>query len=125
MKTIRRDWLKRRVDAGKMEACTVFNIERDGTGANDVYGGDWKPARIRRPTFREHYPDKENRPDWHYSVCAHSHFIDGKMNFNESDFRSGSGACYQERTCADGRPIYCLHIHSNAVYNFRPIDKPL
>lgn len=121
MKTIRRDWLKRRVDAGKMEAKTVFHIEHDGDGRNDIFGGEWKQARIRRPTFREHYPDKENKPDWHYGVCDNPDFIEGKMNFNESDFRSGSGACYEAGTTQDGRPIYCLHIHSNAVFNFRPI----
>lgn len=51
-KTIRRDWLRRQVDAGKMEAKTVFQIEHDGDGRNDVFGGEWKPARIRRPTLR-------------------------------------------------------------------------
>lgn len=121
MKKKRRDWLMRQVDAGKMEAATVFEIERDGTGANDKYGGDWKPARIRRPTFRQHWPDKENHPEHHYGVCDNHDFIDGKMNFNESDFKSGSGGLYESGT-SDGRPKYCLHIHSNAVYNFRPIE---
>jgi hypothetical protein len=114
VKTVRRDWLKRQVDLGNMEAKTVFQIEHDGDGRNDVFGGEWKTARIRRPTFREHYPDRENHPDWHYGVCADPDFVEGMMNFNESDFRSGSGACYLEENGS-----YCLHIHSNAVFNFR------
>lgn len=112
--TVRRDWLKRQVDKGLMEAKTVFEIEHDGNGANDVYGGEWKPARIRRPTFREHYPDKENKPEWHYGVCENSDFQDGAMNFHESDFRGGSGGCYLQPN-----GTYCLRVHSNAVYEFR------
>jgi hypothetical protein len=116
MTTVRRDWLKRQVLKGNMEARTCFQIEHDGDGRNDVFGGDWKPARIRYPKFREHYPDPTNKPEWHYSVCEDSDFIEGKMNFNESDFSSGCGACYKGES-----GILTLHIHSNAVFYFRPM----
>lgn len=52
---------------------------------------------------------------------AVARLVEGKMNFNESDFRSGCGRCYSDGTSADGRPKYCLHVHSNAVFNFRPV----
>lgn len=108
----------RQVDAGKMEAKTVFNIEHDGDGRYDVFGGEWMPARIRRPTFREHYPDKENKPDWHYGVCDNPDFVEGQMNFNESDFKTKSGHLHTSQG-ADGRTLYSLGIHSNACYTLR------
>jgi hypothetical protein len=115
---VRRDWLKRQIEAGKMEAKTCFHIEHDGDGRNDVYGGEWMTARIRHPKFRQHYPDRENRPEFHYGVCDDPDFIEGQMNFNESDFSSGCGACYRSAQ-ADGSEKFTLHVHSNAVYYFR------
>lgn len=107
--TVRRDWLKRQIEKGNMEAKTVFEIEHDGNGSNDVYGGEWKPARIRHPRFEEFV----NQWGTTLTRCADPDFRDGWMNFNESDFRSGSGSCYRTGT------NYCLHVHSNAVYEFR------
>jgi len=116
-KTVRRDWLKRQVAQGKMEAKTVLDIEHDQDGRNDTFGGSWKPARIRYPRFREHYPDPQKRPDWHYRVCDDPDFIEGQMNFHESDFKSASGSCYKSDTVNGA--IYTLRVHSNAVYEFR------
>ncbi len=118
-KTVRRDWLLKQIDAGRMEAKTDFIIEHDGTGANDVFGGDWKPARIRRARFEEITNCYGNKQ----SVCADPDFIDGMMNFTESDFRSKSGHCSQGMS-ADGRKLYSLGIHSNAHFTLREKVQP-
>lgn len=114
-KTIRRDWLKRQVEQGKIESRCDFEIEHDGSGAYDRFGGEWMEARIRRPRFEEItncYGNKQN-------VCADTDFIEGKSNFMDSDFTTKSGGCYPAGVDAEGRKLYSLHIHSNSCYTLR------
>jgi hypothetical protein len=114
-KTVRRDWLRKQIIAGNMQARCVFEIEHDGNGANDRFGGNWLDARIRHPRFEDFincYGNKETR-------CADPDFIEGMSNFNESDFRTKSGGAYRTGIDPEGRQLYSLHIHSNSCYTLR------
>jgi len=114
-KTIRRDWLRKQIIAGKIESRCVFEIEHDGTGAYDRFGGEWMPARIRHPRFEEFtncYGNQQSR-------CADPDFIEGQSNFNESDFTTKSGGAYLSGTDPEGRKLYSFHIHSNSCYTLR------
>jgi hypothetical protein len=114
-KTVRRDWLLKRVKQGKIEARCVFEIEHDGTGAYDRFGGQWLEARIRYPRFEDYINSVGNT----MSRCADSDFVEGKSNFNESDFRTKSGGAYLSGVDPEGRKLYSLHIHSNSCYTLR------
>jgi hypothetical protein len=113
--TVRRDWLLKRVKQGKIEARCVFEIEHDGSGAYDRFGGEWLEARIRYPRFEEITNCYGNKQ----SVCVDPDFVEGKSNFNESDFRTKSGGAYMDGIDSEGRKLYSLHIHSNSCYTLR------
>lgn len=115
IKTIRRDWLKKQVEQGKIQARCVFEIEHDGTGAYDRFGGEWLDARIRRPRFEDYVTQYGTT----MSRCADSDFVEGKSNFNESDFTTKSGGAYLAGVDPEGRKLYSLHIHSNSCYTLR------
>jgi hypothetical protein len=113
--TVRRDWLRKQMLAGKLQAKCVFEIEHDGNGSNDRFGGDWLDARIRHPRFEDFtnvYGNKETR-------CADPDFIEGMSNFNESDFRTKSGHATFSGTDPEGRKLYSFGIHSNSCYRLR------
>lgn len=115
IKTVRRDWLKKQMDAGKLQARCMFEIEHDGNGANDQFGGNWLDARIRRPRFEDFvncYGNKETR-------CADSDFVEGMSNFNESDFRTKSGHASFDGRDPEGRKLWTFGIHSNSCYRLR------
>jgi hypothetical protein len=113
--TARRDALKRMMDAGKLQARCMFEIEHDGNGANDSFGGNWLDARIRRPRFEDY-----QTPYGHTSQrCADSDFVEGKSNFNESDFRTKSGHATYNGRDPEGRKLWTFSIHSNSCYRLR------
>ena len=105
--TIRRDWLKRQVEAGKMEARCDLDIEHDGNGSNDSYGGPWRGARLSTPKYA--------RDGNGISRCTDLDFIDGQMNFDAFDFRSSSGCAYADSKAGP----FTLHVHSNLCYTLR------
>ena len=88
---IRRDWLRRQVQAGKMEARCDFHF--DAHYEQDTASRVWMPAR-----FSENYGD----------------FVDGVINFKPFDFRTKSGCAYGEK---DG--IIHLVVHSNSSFSLR------
>lgn len=69
MKTIRRDWIKRQIEAGRMEAKCDYHYT-DGDTADNFGKTGWLPACI-------------------------GNFIDGHINFQEHDFRFKSGAAWK------------------------------
>ena len=88
----RRDWLKRRIEAGLMEARCKYHYTDDYAFDNAYNFGitDWLPARIK---------DDEHKT--------------GFINFSESDFKYKSGGCR-----LDG-DVISFHIHSNLLYEIR------
>lgn len=115
IKTVRRDWLKRQVEQGKIQSKCVFEIEHDGNGSNDRFGGQWLDARIRKPRYEEYVNDIGNN----MTRCVDPDFIEGASNFTQFDFSTKSGGAYTAGVDDEGRKLYTLHIHSNAVYALR------
>jgi hypothetical protein len=94
MDTVRRDWLKKQIAAGKMEAKLDYSIEHDGSGAYDKFGGPWIPARLS---------------------SGYGDFVEGQMNFRSHDFTSKSGMAYR-----GPNGTISLIVHSNLAYTLRP-----
>ena len=95
MKTVNRGWLKRQVLAGKVEAICAYHMTDDyKRDAANNFGKTtiFVPCRIR----------------------SGSDFIEGVMNFYESDFSSKSGAAWMNK---DG--TISLSVHSNRAYDLR------
>lgn len=87
---VNRGWLKRQVQAGKMEAANDYRYdEMEG----QTVGGKWFPAVFRQQG------DK---------------FEPGQIAFTDHDFSSKSGTAYRQ---PDG--TICLIIHSNQSYKLR------
>lgn len=98
MKTVNRGWLKKQVQAGKVEGrCDGHYTDDYAFDAANGFGRTtgWKPVRIRPATGFDH--DYEN-------------FI----NLWADDFTSKSGKAY---THDDGTIIY--YVHSNLSYTLR------
>jgi hypothetical protein len=112
MQTIKRNWLKAQVEAGKIEAkCDFHFID----GLPDATQGrtEWMLARIRRPRFeRIQYDDGTVG----HERCMDHDFIEGQMNFNDSDFEGNSGSAYWED---EAKTRIHFRIHSNAFYTLR------
>lgn len=92
---IRRNWLKRQVAAGLIEAKLDFAIERDGNGSNDRFGGDWKPC---------------------YLKTEHGDIRQGQIGFDGFDFATNTGMAYWED--ADHTTIAFI-IHTNLSFTLR------
>lgn len=111
-KAVRRDWLRKQVEAGKIEVKCNFYLTDDYAFDNANKGGttDWMPARIKHPKYEKHLNQ------WGYED---SHVVDddcpqGFMNFWESDFSGKSGSAYWENDT-----LIRFRIHSNASYTMR------
>lgn len=110
MKTVRRDWLKKQIEAGKMEARCDHYIEHDGDGRYDTRGGPWMAARIRRPVFEPRMMPAGFECD----VCVDDNFIEGQMNMLDCDFTGNCGSAYRNDS-----GIITLRVHSNLCYSLR------
>ena len=111
MLTIRRDWLKRQVEAGKMECRCDFYIEHDGDGRSDTFGGSWLPARIRHPKFEPRMMPGGFERD----VCVDHDCIDGSMNMMDHEFAGNCGHVWADSKAGP----FTLHVHSNLCYTLR------
>lgn len=103
MTTIRRDKLKRDIEAGKMLCKSEFQLTDD---------------------YRFDLSNKFGETDW--SECQvitdNKQFKTGIMNLWDSDFKSQVGSAYLKE---DG--TISLHVHSNSVYSLKyknPKDMP-
>lgn len=111
-KTVRRDWLKRQVEAGNIEAKCNYSLTDDYAFDNATGFGKtgWIPARIRNPKFGMVLVN-----NFKMERCIDSDHVQGQMNFNPSDFKGKSGWAY--RNVETG--IISFGIHSNASYDLR------
>jgi hypothetical protein len=111
-KRIKRNWLKRQVEAGKIEARCTHHLTDDYlydyANHNGVTG--WMPARVRHPVFAEYV----NEFGYTRERCTDSDMIEHQMNFNDDDFTGQCGGAYWQ---ADGTIHF--YIHSNASYELR------
>ena len=112
MKTVNRAWLKRQIDAGRVEAKCSHHLTDDYAfdNANNFGKTDWMPARIRRPVFGTYI----NHLGFELDRCIDSDFVQGQMNFTEHDFVGKSGGAYYQ---PDGTIHF--YVHSNASYELR------
>ena len=108
--TVRRDWLKKQVEAGNMECRCDHYIEHDGNGQYDTIGGPWKDARICHPKF-----EPRQMPAGHYcDVCVDHDFIEGKMNMMTCEFNGNCGRAHRGEN-----GVITLLVHSNLCYSLR------
>ena len=92
LKTVKRDWLRRQVEAGKVVCVSAYHFD-------DMYG----ESRTSREMPVAMMP--VDRHDAH----------DGTVYLFPSDFTSGSGSAYR----TEGGSIISLHVHSNSNYDLR------
>lgn len=111
--TVRRDWLRKQVEAEKMECrCDGHYTDDYLLDAAGNFGKtEWKPARIRHPRFEP----REMPGGFTRDVCVDPDTRDGFMNMMECDFTGNCGRAY---AAADGKTI-SLHVHSNLSYTLR------
>jgi len=112
MKTIRRDWLKRQIEKGNVEAKCQHDLTDDYQfdNANDFGKTDWMEARMSRPTYKEVTNYVGNK----VTVVDDRDFIDGIMNFKDYEFTGKSGGAYR----TNDETIH-LYVHSNLSYTLR------
>jgi len=92
MKTIRRDWLKKQIEKGNVEAKCNY-IMTDDYAFDDAYNCQrtgWKPARISNPTWKE--VTLQNGIT--QTVQDSDDLKDGYTNFRDYDFTMSTGRAY-------------------------------
>ena len=111
METIRRDWLKRQVAAGRVEAKCEMHLTDDYLydAASNFGKTDWMQARLCIPKFGVVVPGERER-------CIDHDFIEGQMNLRESDFTGNCGRAYWENKEAG---LIHLSVHGNLWYTLR------
>ena len=88
-KTVRRDWLKKMVEAGKVEA-KCNHVYTDDYAFDNAYNfgkTGWMPARVSHPTWEEYTNSVGN-------VCHRASDSDMKsdcLNFHDHDFTFSTG----------------------------------
>lgn len=113
--TVKRNWLVKQIEAGKVEAKCTHYLTDDYAfdNANKFGATGWMPARISHPTWREvTYPNGNKN-----QIVDDHDFIEGQMNFHVSDFEGKSGGAYRQN---DG--TISFYIHSNAHYTLRIVE---
>ena len=112
-KTIKRNWLMKQVEDGKMEVKCRYHLTDDYAfdNANDFGKTEWKPARIRHPRFETITLQNGNE----IQTCVDSDCKDGYLNMMTCDFEGKAGAAYKQD---DGEEI-TLRVYSGLVYTLR------
>ena len=112
MKTIKRNWLKKQIELGKVEAKCNYHMT-DDYAFDNAYGfgkTDWMKARISRPTWKEVELYNGNKK----TIVDNHDFIDGQMNFKDYDFEGKPG-----RAWGNENGTITLYVHSNLSYELR------
>lgn len=96
-KTVRRDWIKKQIELGNIEAKCDY-IYTDDYAYDNAYNfgkTDWMPARISRPTYK----DITLQNGSVMTMIDDRDFVDGFMNFKDHDFEYSTGRCYWDENC--------------------------
>ena len=111
-KTIRRDWLKRQIELGRIEAKCNYHLTDDYAYDNATGFGrtDWLKCRIRRPVFGEYVSEY----GFTLTRCMNDDMVYGMMNLTDDDFTGKCGSAWWD----DGSTI-TLVVHSNLSYDMR------
>jgi hypothetical protein len=109
--TIRRNWLKKQIELGKVDAMCNYHLTDDYRfdASNNNGETGWMKARIAHPIYTEYINYVGNR-EYH---CNQDR-IEGMMNFREDDFTTQSGAAWKTE-----KGLITLKVHSNLSYTLR------
>ena len=109
MKTIRRDWLRKQIEAGKVTGRCEMHLTDDYAFDNATGCGKTgiMPVRIRHPKFGKVtlYNGKV------IDRCTDSDIVEGSINLDDSDFDGKSGGA----SWNSNGSIY-FRVHSNLYY---------
>jgi len=113
-KTIKRNWLKKQIELGKIEIKCELHLTDDYRFdvSNEFGKSDWMPARIRKPVF-----SMVTVNGYEMERCTNDDWKAGYMNLHEGDFEGKPGYAYRKE---DG--TITLKIHSNLYYTLREIN---
>ena len=111
METVRRDWLKKQVAAGRIEAKCDYHYTDDYLydAASNFGKTDWMQARLCVPKFGSEIPGERER-------CLDHDFIEGQMNLRADDFTGNCGRAYWANK---EQGLIHLRVHSNLSYTLR------
>lgn len=112
--TIKRNWLKKQVELGRMEIkCDLHLTDDYRFDVSNKFGqSEWMPARICKPVFGM---VKVN--GYEMERCIDDDWQSGHMNLNDHDFEGKPG--YATR---NENGTITLKIHSNLYYTLREIN---
>jgi len=112
MTTVKRNWLKRQIELGKVEAKCTHHLTDDYAfdNANKFGVTDWLKCRISRPTWKDVTLYNGNT----ITVRDDDDFVTGQMNLDDHDFEGKPGRAWRN---PDG--TITLIVHSNLAYEMR------
>ena len=112
MKTIRRNWLKKQVELGKVEARCELRLTDDYRfdNATDFGKTEWLPAYLPSPTFEKVTLDNGNQID----VCTDPDLRKGQISLHGHYFDGNGGYAAQ-----NDNGIITLKVHGNLYYSLR------
>lgn len=112
-KTIKRNWLKKQIELGKVIGKCRYSYTDDYAfdNSNDFGKTEWGAVRMSYPRFEEITFANGNTT----SHCVDSDTKDGFINLRDYHLTGKGGAAYQ----AEGSDEITLRVHSNLVYSLR------
>lgn len=112
VKVIKRNWLKKQIELGKVEAKCEHHLTDDYRFDDSVNFGktDWMQCRIRNPKFATRILDNGSEMPY----CADDDFVWGQINLMDCDLHGKPGKAY----LMDDDTIW-LYVHSNLSYSLR------
>lgn len=110
--TVKRNWIKKQIELGKMEAKCDLSLTDDYQfdNGNDFGKTGWMPARMSHPEYAEYINQVGNRD----TRCINHDFVEGAMNFHDYEFTGKAGGAYKN----DDGTIH-LYVHSNCSFTLR------
>lgn len=119
METIRRNWLRKQVELGRVEAKCEMHLTDDYAfdAAYNFGQTDWKPARIRQPKWEVYVNERGSALD----RCVDDDLRQGFINFLASDFSPSykTGHAYWQNK---EQGLIHFSIHSNLRYTLRIVE---
>lgn len=115
--TIQRDWLKKQIEKGLVEAKCELHLTDDYQfdDANGFGKTEWLPAHIMHPTMRTVTLDNGVERE----IVVADNRLEGHLNLYAYYFDRNGGSAHRN---ADG--TIHLRIHSNLYYSLRIVPAP-
>lgn len=112
MKTMRRDVLKKQIEAGKFEAMCEMDLTDDYQfdNAYNFRKTTWMPARVSHPEYQEFTLENKSV----ITRCVNDDRMEGFLNFQDYDFTGKCGYA-----CVNDDGTITLKVTSNNWYKLR------